>query len=287
MAAPPSAPIEVAQVSTHMIPTWAFVLVFFILFVLIWLRISVIMRQRMLAGSKNAAQRSNVQRFINILRISLAVILGLAIFFTYTESFTALGVSAGVIGAVIGWALQKPIEGMAAFFLIVTRKPFRVGDRIDIEGMKGDVTDITMTHLYIEEVSGTTAGQDRSSRIIVIPTNILFDKRIINYTMNHEYMLDEVVTQVTYDSNIDKAMVLCQEAASKALAKFSVDGKTDPFCRMKFAPSGIDISTRYHTLARSPGVISSEITKEIYNRIRKTKDVRIAFPVTEVHLKKR
>ncbi|MBI4449050.1 mechanosensitive ion channel [Candidatus Woesearchaeota archaeon] len=198
MAIPQSAPIEGAQVLQPLVPTWVFITLFFILFVFIWHRISHILRQRMMTASKSAGQK------INVLRVSLAVILGVAIFFTYTESFTALGVSAGIIGAILGWALQKPIEGMAAFFLIVTRKPFRVGDRVE-----------------------------------------------------------------------------------QVLQKFKIEQSFDPFCRLKFAPSGIDIFTRYQTSARSPAAISSEITKEIYKRVQKTKDVKIAYPVTEVHLKRR
>ncbi len=175
------------------------IVIFLVLFIMIYYRLSQMMRQRMLAGQKNQAYRAYVRRFVNLIRIILAVILVAVIGLTYTQNFAALGISAGVLGAVFGWALQKPIEGVAAFFLITTRKPFRVGDRIDLDGMKGDVVDITMTHLYLEEISGTTSGQDKSGRVVVIPTNILFDKKIVKYTMKHENFHDEVMVSFTYD----------------------------------------------------------------------------------------
>lgn len=287
MAAPPVTPIEVTQVSAHLVPPWVFIVLFLVLFAVIYHRITKIMRTKMMAGTKSSVQKSHIRSFVNMLRVSLAVIIGIAIFLTYTENFAALGISATVVGAIIGWVLQKPIEGIAAFFLIQTRKPFRVGDRVDIDGMKGDVVDITWTHLFLEEVSGTTTGQDKSGRVIVIPTNILFDKRIINYTMNHEYMLDEVVTTFTYDSNIDKAVEICIAAAERATDKFTLDTKQEPFCRVKLGASGIDVYTRYRTLVRNPHATQTEILLEVYKKTKNRKDIKLAYPVVEVMMHKK
>ena len=94
MAPPPVTPIEVQQLSGSLIPSWVMIVIFLVLFIMIYYRLSQMMRQRMLAGQKNQAYRAYVRRFVNLIRIILAVILVAVIGLTYTQNFAALGISA-------------------------------------------------------------------------------------------------------------------------------------------------------------------------------------------------
>ncbi len=112
-------------------------------------------------------------------------------------SWTALGLGVGLLSVAIGWALQRPITGMAAWFMIVVKRPFEIGDRVTIGAVKGDVVDITLTHIYINEIGGLVPSEENSGRTIMIPNSVLFEQNIINYTLQNEFVLDQVVTMVT------------------------------------------------------------------------------------------
>ncbi len=76
-------------------------------------------------------------------------------------SFAGLGIFAGLFSAAMGWALQRPITRAVAWLMIVTRGLVRIGDRILVGQVKGDVKDITLTHIYMEEIGGTIHSEEK------------------------------------------------------------------------------------------------------------------------------
>ena len=148
-----------------------------------------IIKRSLLKHAHTKKQRSNAEIFSNILNYVLIAFLLLFIFFSYSGSWTGLGLGVGLLSAALGWALQRPITGLAAWIMVITKQPFDIGDRIIIGSVRGDVVDITLTHIYLEEIGGIVAGEERSGRTIMIPNAILFDQNITNYMLEGDYTL--------------------------------------------------------------------------------------------------
>ena len=87
---------------------------------------------------------------------------------------------------VLGWSLQAPVTGIAAWLMLILKHPFKIGDRVIIAGITGDVMDITLTHVILNQVGGTVSSEERSGRGILIPNAILFAQTITNYTLEEE-----------------------------------------------------------------------------------------------------
>ncbi|MBN1377027.1 mechanosensitive ion channel family protein [Candidatus Woesearchaeota archaeon] len=242
-------------------------------------------KKRLLSKAKTKKQISNIQIFSQMAKYIFILIVLLSAIFSYSGSWSGLGLSVGLLSAALGWALQKPITGIAAWMMIVMRRNFEIGDRIIIGTVKGDVIDITLTHVYIKEVGGIVAGEERSGRIIMIPNSILFEQNIINYTSKYELILDQVPVTVTYESNMDKAINIALKAAKKHTTSFIEKSNKEPYVRTYFEPYGMRVSVRYLVDAKRLQEFSSLITKEIYDRIKETKDVEIAYPHTEILFK--
>jgi len=245
-----------------------------------------IIKKRLLEKAKTKRQISNVEIFSKLFRYVTLFILIISAFFSYTGSWTGLGLTVGLLSAAIGFALQKPITGIAAWIMIIAKRPFEIGDRVIIGNVKGDVEDITLTHIYLKEVGGIVPSEESSGRTIMIPNSILFEQNIINYTLQDDYVLNQVVATVTYESNLDRAIQIALESAEEHTKKFRKEIKEKPYTRISFAPSGIDIHVRYFVPAAKIQGTSSKITKEIYERVIKTDDVEFAYPHTEVLFKK-
>ncbi|MAF34381.1 hypothetical protein CMO91_00890 [Candidatus Woesearchaeota archaeon] len=259
-----------------------------IIIILVWWGLDRLLRfaeRELLKRASTKKQKSNVEIFSRLLKYVLLVVLALFAIFSYTGSFTGIGLSLGLLSAALGWALQKPITGVASWIMLVIKRPFEIGDRIIVGEVRGDVADITLTHVYLKEVGGIVQSEENSGRIILIPNSILFEQNIINYTLQDEYVRDEVVFDTTYESDLDQAMKIALTAAKKHTKAFSDAVNEEPKVECKFRPSGISVHVRYFVPARNIQHVETVITKEIYALVLKTKKVDFAYPHTEIVLK--
>ena len=213
------------------------------------------------------------------------------ILFTYYGDFRELGFIAGLLSVALGLALQKPISCVVAWLILTTRRPFDIGDRVLISNIKGDIADITLMHIFLDEVGGTIEGEEKSGRIVMIPTSVIFEKEIVNYTHQDEYILVEIVTSITYESNLKKAEDLILQSVEKIMkpywTNFPKKIEKKPHTRLQFRDSGIDVSVRYYTLVLNRNKIATDIRREIYNQIKKAKDVKFAYPHRELLIREK
>jgi small-conductance mechanosensitive channel len=245
-----------------------------------------LIKRHLLKKIRRKKQISNVVLFLDLLKFLFIIFLIIIVFSAYYNRWGELGFIAGLLTVALGWSLQKPISGVVAWLIIITRKPFFIGDRIIISGIKGDISNITLTHIYLDEIGGTILGEEKSRRTIMVPTSIIFEEEVINYTHSDNYILDEVTTAITYESNLKKAETLIKNSVKKIMKplweKFPKRITKEPHIRLKFKDSGIDVTVRYNTIADKRNEISTDITREIFNKIRTTTDIEIAYPHTEV-----
>lgn len=236
-----------------------------------------ILQKLLLAKAKTKSEKNNAVVVIRIWEYFFFFFIALAAIFLYTGSLTGLGISAGLLTAALGWALQRPITGIAAWVMIVVKKPFQIGDRILIGDVKGDVTDITLTHVYLKEIGGTIATEEISGRVVMIPNSVLFEKNIINYTMQDDLILDQIEVLVSYGSNIEKIIGLAVDAAEKCTKEWA-KRVPNPHVRTYFSESGLRVITRYFTKVEIRTRVSSDITYLLLKEFRKHKDIEIAYP---------
>jgi len=241
-----------------------------------------VLNTNLLRKAKTKKQSSSIRIMSQILRYSLSLLIILFAILSYSGAWSGFGVFLGLLSAAIGFALQKPITGVAAWVMVVTKRPFDIGDRIILGDVKGDVVDLNLTHVHVMEIGGLLGDEENSGRVIMIPNWMLFEKTIINYTSNNDFVLHSVIVNVTYESNLDRAMEIADLSARKYLAGVIGTSPGSPRVRVDFQPSGIDVQVKYFSPARQLHEFSSKITKEIFDRISACDDVEIAYPHTEV-----
>jgi len=262
------------------------VIIIIILSLLIFSIISRTIRRYLLKKVKTKRQASNVTNFIDLLKFLFIIFLIIIAVTSYYGKWGELGFVAGLLTVALGWALQRPITGVVAWLILIVKRPVHIGDRVIISNIKGDITNITMTHIFLDEVGGTIEGEEMSGRTVMVPTSIIFEKEIINYTQRDDYILDEIVTAITYESNLEKAEDIMIASVRKIMKplwdEFPKRIHKEAHNRLLFKDSGIDITVRYFTIATRRNEIATNIRREIFNQIRKTKDVEIAYPHAEV-----
>ncbi len=216
--------------------------------------------------------------------------MGIALVFaliSFSGSLTTLGISAAFFGMLIGWSLQAPVTGVAAWLMIILKRPFKIGDRIIIADIIGDVKDITLTHIVLNQVGGTIEGEERSGRDVMIPNAILFQQIIYNYTLDSQYILDEVPLVITYASDVGAAEKVLLRAARKATRQASESTDSEPYVRVEFFEHGVRLRLRYQAEARQRQKTSSDITREVIRGVNADKGIEFCYAQTVLHRPKR
>ncbi|MEA1984892.1 MAG: mechanosensitive ion channel family protein [Euryarchaeota archaeon] len=158
------------------------------------------------------SQRMNVDetvygivRHIAVALVYLAgVILVIARIPFLQDLSLALFAGAGFAGIVVGMAAQSTLANIISGLSLATFKPFRVGDRVDIRGEYGTISDITLRHTVV-----TTWDNRR----LIMPNHIMSDEAIINWSIVDPTVWWHVDIGISYDSDIDLARKIMIEEA--------------------------------------------------------------------------
>ncbi len=215
-------------------------------------------------------------RLLSIIVIILTIAYGFGKLNTFGALFSMFG------GMLLGWSLQAPVSGFAAWLLINIRRPFRPGDRIQFPGigLTGDVKEIGAMYVVLDQVGGTVGSEEAVGRYILVPSAMLFSQVVINFTVRQEaaYMLDEVVVRITYNSDMQKAESILLNAAQLITGDIIKATGIQPYIRSDMYDYGLYLRLRYQTHVQDRPRIAYEINKEIVREIQRTPAVDLAIP---------
>lgn len=231
---------------------------------------------------KRALKQENAANFMTTWKFfwfAVIVIFGVV---SLSGSITTLGISVGFLGMILGWSLQAPVTGIAAWLMLILKRPFKIGQRVIIAGVKGDVVDITLTHVVLNQVGGTVAGEERSGRGVLIPNAILFSQTITNYTLEVEYILSEVPVRITFESDWEEAEQILLDAAEQITADAIKETGEKPFVRAELFDAGVLMRLRYKTRPAVYAENVNDIVKIIHAEFRNSDKVEFCYPHSEV-----
>src|SRR5690625_2810095 len=161
---------------------------------------------------QSEGDRYNLKRIVRLLSITL--ILVVAITFIFQKPYASL-VSIGLVSLVLGFALQAPITSFISWLYIVFRKPYKVGDRIQLGEMRGDVIEVNYLDTIMVECSGGYLQNDhRSGCVIHFPNSVILQSEVINYSEPLvPFIWNETPLQIAYTSDLKFVVDCLLEAA--------------------------------------------------------------------------
>jgi small-conductance mechanosensitive channel len=109
-----------------------------------------------------------------IRRTVLGFLGGMVVIFGFVTQFSSLATFAGFITAGIAVGLQTILLSVAAYFFIIGRYGVRVGDRISVAGVTGDVVEVGLVRFYMMELTGTGTELHPTGRVAVFANSVLF-----------------------------------------------------------------------------------------------------------------
>jgi small-conductance mechanosensitive channel len=230
-------------------------------------------------------------------KISLYIAVFLIILFlinTWLNIFGSVATFLGLISAGIAIALKDPLVNMVAWLFILIRQPFKVGDRIQIGEIAGDVIDIRLFQFSLNEIGNWVDADQSTGRIIHIPNGKIFTEPQSNYTAGFQYIWHEIPVLLTFESNWKKAkqiltdvvnhhgVQLSQEAEKqiKAAARTFLIfyNKLTPIVYTTVKDSGVLLTLRYMCGPRERRSIEEKIWEDILIKFAECDDIDFAYP---------
>ena len=128
----------------------------------------------------------------------LGAVIVLLIWLGLGSNFT---VAMGILGAGIAFASQEVIGSFAGYLNIVSGGIYRIGDRVRIGNVVGDVMDIGILRTTVMEIGEWVKADQYTGRIVTVANRAVFADPVYNYTQHWGYLWDEITLPVTYTSD--------------------------------------------------------------------------------------
>ena len=217
----------------------------------------------------------------------------------WIKGFGPLGTYLGIASAGIAIALHETIANIAGWFFILWRKPFVIGDRIQIGDTKGDVIDLRLFQFSMVEVGNWVEAEQSTGRIIHVPNSQVMKERTANYHGGFDYIWNEIHVLVTFESNWKKTREILEKIAKekiesssrqveqqfrRAAEKYMIHfSKLTPAVYMSARDSGVLFSIRYIINPRQKRDSEQTIWEAILSEFEKHPDIDLAYPTTRFY----
>jgi small conductance mechanosensitive channel len=244
-----------------------------------------------------------------VTRLVIFLVAGIATLSILAGDVRAIVGSLGLLGLAASWALQTPIESFTGWLLNSFRGYYRVGDRISVGDVFGDVYRIDVLTTTVWEAGGAgkpVAAAQATGALITFPNWEVLRSNIINYSRDFPYVWDEITFNVANESDLGYCVEVIESTARRVLgeqmqgaaqrydqllrAERLVFGVEEvPRVYLSMADSWTDCTLRYLVPVRSRRHWSSLLTLEVSRELARPEHAGRVLPVyprTEVTLHK-
>lgn len=172
-----------------------------------------------------------------------------------------VAVAAGIASAGLAFALQEVIASFAGYIAISFGGFIRIGDRVQLGGIRGDVIDISVLRTTLMELGEWVDGDLYNGRIVRVANSFVFKEPVFNYSGDFPFVWDELKFPIRFGSDIDgtRSMVervaasICGEYLEQSLdtwrevqRKYRVeDARLEPIVTLRITDNWIEYTLRY------------------------------------------
>ncbi|MEC7386531.1 MAG: mechanosensitive ion channel family protein [Gemmatimonadota bacterium] len=224
-----------------------------------------------------------------------ASLIGLAVVIQiWFVALRSLSTFLGLLSAGLAIALRDLVADFAGWLFILFRRPFDLGDRIQIGSHAGDVIDRRIFQFSIMEIGNWVGADQSTGRVIHIPNQRVFLEPLANYSAGFPYLWNELKVLVTLESDWKKAKTLfaqiTKEITKDVVAeaqgprkegdqRFLIHYRTlTPAVYTSVEESGVLLTVRYLCRPRERRGTSEALWEEILQAVSRTEGIELAYP---------
>jgi small-conductance mechanosensitive channel len=253
--------------------TLLFIIISSILLVFLSKRLSKILVKRVL--NKYIKDTGVSDSIGTIFRYSVIIIGFITIFQSAGFDLSTLGLLAGALGVGIGFGLQNVTNNFISGIIILFERPIKVGDRIEVGDINGDVYSISMR-------STTVITNDNIS--VIVPNSEFINSAVINWSHNDRRVRFKIPIGVSYNEDPERVRKLVLEVAKEHSGV--LDEPSPDLWFEGYGDSSLDFNLTVWTsdFIQRPGVLKSQLYYAVFKKFGEH-NIEIPFPQRDLHLK--
>jgi small-conductance mechanosensitive channel len=206
----------------------------------------------------------------------------------------------GILSAGLAVALQEPIANLFGFAFIIWRRPFEVGDRIEIGAHTGDVVDVRLFQFTLLEVGNWVRADQSTGRVIHIPNGWVFRHATANFNRGIDHIWNELPITITFESDwrLAKKVLTQVLTDSSQVAEETIKARIDaaanryfikymnltPIVWTSVSNDGVVLTLRYLCDPRKRRSSASDLWERILDQFSRLDGVDFAYPTTRYYV---
>lgn len=220
-------------------------------------------------------------QFLLLRRIIVWCVVGITIAFALATEVGSIATFAGLITAGIAVALQNVIMAIAGYFFLIGKYGVRVGDRVQISNVTGDVIDIGLIRLHLIEVGGAETDRQPTGRVVVFSNAVVFQPTASFFKQipGTSFVWHEVSLTLAPESEYTRAENRMLGAVEKVFADYRENIERQhremertlsvavavprPRSRLRLTQTGLEVVIRYPVELENAAEVDDRVTREL------------------------
>jgi small-conductance mechanosensitive channel len=205
----------------------------------------------------------------------IVVVLGVLISFQFVGlDLTSLAVVFGLLSVGIGFGLQNITANFISGLIIMFERPISVGDRVEVAGIEGDVTEISIRSTKIRTLNNTS---------IIVPNTQFVENNVVNFSHGDITFRLDIDVGVSYSSNLDAVLKALNEIAEEHPSV--MDHPKHQVHLVEFADSAWDMQLRvWIPNVKNRYIMRNELNQAIVRKFEEN-EIEIPFPQRDLHVR--
>jgi len=209
------------------------------------------------------------------------------------QQFGFLGTA--FVSAALIYVMQEPLLNVVGWVVLISMGLYKLGDRIEMNNSRGYVVEITPMNTTIREFGGMLYGDSFTGRYVTIPNSQILKGNVFNYTKDTPFVWDQLVMNITYESDLKLAERLIFEAAEEVVGPMMRENRAhlrskyefadladymaeEPRVGWSFGASSIDLTLMYFCPVFAKGMYRTRLVKRIFDAFMTEPRVQFAYP---------
>lgn len=248
----------------------------------------------------NPTMRYQWSRLSGYLIFTIALVVVGRIWF---QGFQELVTYLGLVSAGLAIALSDVVKNLAGWLFILWRRPFSIGDRIEIGEHAGDVIDQRIFQFTLLEIGNWVRADQSTGRVIHVPNGLVFTAPLSNFFSGFAYIWCEIPVLITFESDWKKAKELLSRIVTETAVQLSESAqaqiraasqkylifynKLTPIVYTSVEDSGVLLTMRFLCEPRRRRVREQELWELVLEEFAKHADIQFAYPTTRYYTQHR
>jgi small-conductance mechanosensitive channel len=236
------------------------------------------------------------QKLLQVRRVVLIATLALVVIFGFASELGTLATVMGFAAAGIALALQNVILSIAGYFYLSGRFGIRMGDRVQIAGVTGDVLEMGFFKLTLIELAEEERGRLPTGRAVIFPNAVVFqpNSNFFRQLPGTSFVWNELRLTLAPDCDYRQAEQLVTGVVDEVFTRYrdhiqresrAIENRLNlrvetprPQSRLQLSPDGLEMVVRYPTHLAGATQTADEITRRLVDAIRREPGLKLAVP---------